>query len=345
MCSNVEQAVDRIIVMRTQEETVYKYTNYISSDGAQVGECQQEKEKQESPPHAPHMRLALEECIRFIDSLTIGLQDPAEEDHGIHLSSSSRDVMADLSTNKSCQTKKRRDSFPTRSTVHVEDRRTCEQLSTWRAQMCSWSYAVIDSYGFDRETVAIAFSILDRYVAMDEEPETITKADFQLMSMTALYTATKIMEVDKLLSTDSLLEMSQGSVLPQDVAEMELKILNALEWRLNSPTAMAFVREFLVLLPLSEERKQCMLSMTFHLTELAVVDSFFIPFSSSSIAAAALLVAASHDFEMVDGFTCTSFVANKLEKNIASCANLDINSEEIATIYDRLEQMYHSKIK
>uniref|UniRef100_A0A7S2ECQ2 Cyclin N-terminal domain-containing protein n=1 Tax=Ditylum brightwellii TaxID=49249 RepID=A0A7S2ECQ2_9STRA len=337
------EAIDRIIVMRRQETTVYQCADYLFSEPQTNQNDEYKQDEDQNNILSPqNMWQALEECIRFIDSLSLGPQENITCDEDSCLSAENK-----LSTRSA----KRKNSFSTVSTVAIEDISTVateygttrEQLSYWRGQMCSWSYAVVDSFGLDRETVAVAFSMLDRYIALDDEPEAITREEFQLISMTALYTAAKIADAEGSLSTYSLIEMSRGHVCSEDVTAMEMKMLDALEWRLNPPTAMAFAHEFLNLLPVSDDQRMNMLAVSNYISELAVADSFFVSFSPSSIAVATVLVAASYDFSAKDRSTATSFAANALERHLLIHANINVHSEEITTIFDRLNDVYQKQ--
>eukprot|EP00957_Ditylum_brightwellii_P107214 8180719-Ditylum_brightwellii.AAC.1 len=203
--------------------------------------------------------------------------------------------------------------------------------------MCSWSYTVVDKFSFDRETVAIAFSFLDRYLAMDEEPETITREEFQLLSMTSLYSSIKINENNQNLSIDAIVDMSRGYLCAVDVSEMEMDLLSALKWRVNPPTAIAFVHEFLPLLPISEDEKQNVLLRSSHMTELAVGDSFFINCPSSSIAAASVLISVICEY----GTRRKSrFLTNEFTDKIKQYASIDVKSSEFSGLYSRLDHVY-----
>jgi hypothetical protein len=161
-----------------------------------------------------------------------------------------------------------------------------------RNKMVAWCYQVVDFCEFNRETVAIAINFLDRFIASPFA--VIAKNDrkvYQLATMTALYTAVKIHEPEamdpKLVSA-----LSHGTYRPAQVEDMEAKILTALEWRVNPPTAMAFVRQFLDLLPAHVIDSSCQRDAVYDLaklqTELAVSEHRFLGIRASAIAYCAL---------------------------------------------------------
>jgi hypothetical protein len=163
------------------------------------------------------------------------------------------------------------------------------QVATWRRQMCSWAYNAVDTFDLDRELVAVAFDMLDRYLATELKSDcAITREDFQLFCMTCLYTAVKILEPRRKLSIPALIDMSRGYYCAEDIAETEVEIIDALEWRLNPPTALAFVEELLGSLEVPAKMMTCCRGYT----EKAVMDEYFVPHKASMVAVAAVLAAA-----------------------------------------------------
>ncbi|CAB9518943.1 diatom-specific cyclin [Seminavis robusta] len=161
-----------------------------------------------------------------------------------------------------------------------------------RAKMVGWQYQVADFCRFNRETVAISTSYFDRFLAKDSATEALANTDlFQLAAMTCFYTAAKIHEPES-FEPWMLSKMSRGLYSAQQVEKMESVILKAVEWRMNPPTPLAFVRELLELLPesyLSEEMRPAVYDLCKFQTELCVRIYEFVPIKASTIAMAALL--------------------------------------------------------
>jgi hypothetical protein len=73
--------------------------------------------------------------------------------------------------------------------------------------------------------------------------------------------------------------------------EMELKVLQALGWKLHPPTLYSFVSHLMLLLPLEAHasvRKE-MFELSRYLTELAVCDTYFVSTKKSTVAFASIL--------------------------------------------------------
>lgn len=121
-----------------------------------------------------------------------------------------------------------------------------------RSKMCDWSYQVAEFCQFDKHTVDIAMSYLDRFISSDH-PRAKTafndRKEFQLAAMTTLYIAVKLFE-PCVLDLDIMSSLGHLTYFPEDFSKMELDILSGLKWNLNGPTSSNFIHHFLALLPL-----------------------------------------------------------------------------------------------
>ena len=174
------------------------------------------------------------------------------------------------------------------------DARTCESFRFWRQQMFDWACLVVDSFGMDREVVAVSFSLLDRYMARESArpgADEITRDDFQLFSMTSLYLAVKMLEpYPRKIGVEALVEMSRGFYTEDDIAVTEREMLVSLEWLVNPPTALSFTRLLWSLFPGHVPSSALLTSAT--LTEIAVADSFFVSHQPSLVGLASVIMAA-----------------------------------------------------
>jgi len=175
-----------------------------------------------------------------------------------------------------------------------------------RFKMAEWFFQVIDFCKFDRETVAISMSFLDRYLMTDEGKRRCLqdKKEYQLAAMTCLYTAVKINEPEA-MDPKVVAGLSRGVYTEDQVTDMEVSILQALEWRVNPPTALSFVRAFFQLLSNNGNRSkntdmyedtntsQKVTDAAFELarfqTDLAVTNYDFCTVNASTIAIAAIV--------------------------------------------------------
>lgn len=161
-----------------------------------------------------------------------------------------------------------------------------------RQVMAKWCNDIADFCQYSRETAAVAMNCLDRFMNTEEGRNVLLdRSQYQLAAMTALYTSVKVHEHEamdpKLVST-----LSRGAHCAEAVEEMENRMLKAIQWRVNPPTAMAFVRNMLNLVPdhlLGEGERETVVELTQFQIDLATCDYVFSQQLASSIAFASLL--------------------------------------------------------
>jgi Cyclin, N-terminal domain len=146
-----------------------------------------------------------------------------------------------------------------------------------RGRMIACFYDLLGMIGSSRETAEFAVSYLDRFLAIPGLGSQVlcNKKMFQLLSTTCLYTAVKIHEVEA-MTPNLLAGLSRGVFTTEEVEEMELILAQSLRWRLNPPTSLAFVRQYLELVPagyMTREMKRIAYDLTRHQTELALEDT------------------------------------------------------------------------
>jgi len=160
-----------------------------------------------------------------------------------------------------------------------------------RYKMAEWCYQVADFSHFNRETVAISMNYLDRFLMTCKGQEVLKDRKlFQLAAMTCLYTAVKIHE-DKVMEPRVVANLSRGKFTAKEVKDMERSILTLTLWRMNPPTALSFIRQFVSLLPedaFSESKIDEIMELSTLQTELAVRSYVFVGLKASQIGIAAL---------------------------------------------------------
>lgn len=177
-----------------------------------------------------------------------------------------------------------------------------------RMVMQKWCKEIAQYCSYTPETVEIAMNCLDRFMATpDGYSILLDRSEFQLAVMTALYSSVKVHEHEamdpKLVSS-----LSQGAHSPEAVEAMEARMLKAVQWRVNPPTAMSFVRNILDLVPdhlLQPDERQAVIDLTKFQIELALEQYEFCMLPASSIAMLSLLNAVesvSTDDMFIDDF-------------------------------------------
>jgi hypothetical protein len=201
-----------------------------------------------------------------------------------------------------------------------------------RSKMAAWCYQVIDFCRFNRETASIAINYLDRYM-ITEQGATVwaDRIQFQLAAMTCLYTAVKIHEPEamdpKLVST-----LSRGGYSTTEVEVMEFTILSALQWRMNPPTALAFVRQFLELIPVDvvdQSMRETVHDITKFQTELAVTERTFVTVKASTIAFGSLM-------NSLESLQLDDQVLGYIRYTLCQAIGIDRSDEDVLTVQNAL---------
>eukprot|EP00957_Ditylum_brightwellii_P179315 13660813-Ditylum_brightwellii.AAC.1 len=197
-----------------------------------------------------------------------------------------------------------------------------------RFKMSRWCYQVVDHCGFDRESVSVAMSYLDRFLATDVGiTALIDRKTFQLVVMTTLYTAVKLLEKER-MNPSFVTAVSGGTFTEKDITDTEIAILYALDWRIHPPTALAFTRYFLSLIPskyASDTLKNFIVEVSRLQVELAVTNYSFVTTRPSTIAIASILNTMDFMDEkcLPDGLRRT--IVRILERNLP----IDLWTEEV----------------
>lgn len=189
-----------------------------------------------------------------------------------------------------------------------------------RQVMAKWCHDIADFCNYSRETAAIALNCLDRFMSSPLGiPILLDRNQYQLAAMTALYTAVKVHEHEAmdpaLVST-----LSRGAHSAEAVEQMENRMLQAVQWRVNPPTAIAFVRHMLDLVPphlIDASTRDTVLELTQFQVDLATCDYRFSQAPVSRIAFASLMNA-------IESITDDDLFISNFETTMASAMRLDM---------------------
>jgi hypothetical protein len=158
-----------------------------------------------------------------------------------------------------------------------------------RYLMVDWCYKISSYLKFRPDTVAIAVNNLDRYVV--RRPAILqSRHDYQLISMACLYTAIKVHEPEA-INPALMSQLSKGVHSPKDIEAAEMSIITALGWKINPPTAMAFVENVLEMIPMAcPSNLRVMLQAQI---DTSILDASFLGIDTACIGLEALLIAFS----------------------------------------------------
>uniref|UniRef100_A0A7S4JSK0 Cyclin-like domain-containing protein n=1 Tax=Odontella aurita TaxID=265563 RepID=A0A7S4JSK0_9STRA len=207
----------------------------------------------------------------------------------------------------------------------------------WRDKIVNWCYQVVDHFNFSREVVVVAMSYLDRYLCK----KYVNKRTFQLVAMSSLHLACKLLDQKK-LRMSSLLELSRGYFKAEHMIAMEESILSKLGYLVHPPTQLCFVRHLFLLLPhncCSPHVRHGMEEAAKFMIELSVFRYDLVTVRKSSVGLAAILNA----FEDVDEYRFTAQARQHFFDYVRHYAGLDPENDEVRYCRETLKQLYLEK--
>jgi len=162
----------------------------------------------------------------------------------------------------------------------------------FRCEIVSWLFSMVEYLELNNETVSIAMSYVDRFLQTDSGiPALSNRRTFQQVAIASFFIAIKLFE-PALVDADTMSVCVRGEYTANEIISMETLVLKALQWRVNPPTALAFVHHYLSLCPqeVIPEPVVCALydAARFQ-TEIAMKDYFFVAVNRSTIAIASIL--------------------------------------------------------
>ena len=166
-----------------------------------------------------------------------------------------------------------------------------------RMKTVDWCYDIIDHCKLDRETVAIAMDIVDRFIsnqsAYDAQRTLLCSWQYQLVVVSSLFIAVKLNE-RVIVESDFFASLCRGLYGIDEIEKMEMHILQGLTWRMNAPTSIQMVHYILSLVSshvnqLDERVWTFILDEARYQTEHAVRDYYFSTQRSSTIAVASIV--------------------------------------------------------
>jgi len=118
-----------------------------------------------------------------------------------------------------------------------------------RQKIAEWCLTIMEVCGYHSETAEIAINYLDRFASSGKgRAILLDRKEYQLAALTAVYTAAKVHE-QQALTPRMIAKLSNGERTAVDIERMELRMLQAIQWRMHPPTSSAFVRHYLDLIP------------------------------------------------------------------------------------------------
>ena len=164
-----------------------------------------------------------------------------------------------------------------------------------RQQIAQWCINIMGACNFTTEHAAVTMSCLDRFVSTsDGKKVLLDRFQYQLAALTALYLSVKI-HCPQALPPDLVAKLAQGRHKEKDIEAMERSMLAALQWRVNPPTVMDFVRIYLDMIAANShhdfdpQTQAVVLELTGYQANLAVIQFGLVIEKASHVAVASLM--------------------------------------------------------
>ena len=206
--------------------------------------------------------------------------------------------------------------------------------------MVKWSQQIVKTLGFDRSCVAFAFSLLDRYLSATQRTIPIDQGDYQLYSITTLYTSIKVIDSNKRLGITDMIRICGGVHDRKDIEAAELQILRTLNWHVSPPLAATYAEYLLELVPLSGVQKKRIRQKCLDVIDVSVADSNLVCMKASTIGVASIVIAMM-DVVDVAGIPRPAAFEQFLN-NVDSMTNISVRGKESFEVMSRLESLYFS---
>ena len=156
---------------------------------------------------------------------------------------------------------------------------------------------MIDYFEVDRSIIAIALYYQDRFLGTEKGKAVQNdRSLFRVVSVTSLYMALKIYEPERWnITAHAFSKLCQGTVTAKEINDMETNILFSLDWHVNPPTPMQYVKALLDLIfysaskRTSSELREHILELVSYQLDTALDDTHMFQVRSSIIGTASLL--------------------------------------------------------
>ena len=211
-----------------------------------------------------------------------------------------------------------------------------ENYMEWRGRMIEWFFDVAKTCKYQTETIEVAINTMDRFMANSPRGNRIMQRsnEYQLVSMTSLYIATKTYE-QECLSQGHVLKFTDQRYSVERLNRLEMEILQTLDFRVNPPTQTAYVKSLLSLIPnsviIDKIQVQCLAAEQI---EASLPETPFLPIQTSTAAFCAVMNAIQI---CLPTYMCDSaFQLHRIFRNVLEMDLSAAYSEYLETIQEEL---------
>ena len=220
-----------------------------------------------------------------------------------------------------------------------------------RYKMTEWCFTIVDFCKFQRSTVSICMSYVDRYLAAsvadnNNNSGNLSNVDFQLLVLAALYSSVKIHE-NEAISPSAVAALSRGVYKSKQIEEMEFALLQKIYWRVNPPTSYEYSNRLMELISevvdMPQDIQDAVTDLTKFQCELAVLYYDFVPVPASHLAVASLINAMESVCDSATTPSGFSMYQDTCLDMWSEAACVDIASKQFHDLRMRLYEAVYTK--
>eukprot|EP01128_Nolandella_sp_AFSM9_P002789 TRINITY_DN1317_c1_g1_i1.p1 TRINITY_DN1317_c1_g1~~TRINITY_DN1317_c1_g1_i1.p1 ORF type:complete len:369 (+),score=72.74 TRINITY_DN1317_c1_g1_i1:950-2056(+) len=185
-----------------------------------------------------------------------------------------------------------------------------------RAILCDWLVEVHRMFKLLPETLFLSINLIDRYL----EQKSVARDKLQLLGVTAMLTASKFEEIYAPECND-FVYISDGAYTKDQILAMEADLLNTLQFNLNAPSPLHYLRRFSKAASSDYHTHQ----LCKYLIELSIIDMKLLKYPASSLAAASVYIGRKMTNKHVV-WTPTLAYYTKLDAETVQAVATDLNN-------------------